>query len=88
MRKHDRRRHEFRRFVAGVTEHQTLIARALLRRVLAVGRARIDALCDIGRLFGDDVLDVDLVGVKNVVVVHVTDLAHRLANDLVDWQDR
>jgi hypothetical protein len=38
-------------------------------------------------LFGDDVLDVDLVGVKNVVVVDVTDLAHGLAHDFVDRQN-
>jgi hypothetical protein len=38
-------------------------------------------------LFGDDVLDIDLVGMKNVVVVYVTDLADGLAHDFVDGQD-
>ena len=40
MRKHDRRGHQFRRFIAGVTEHQTLVAGALLGGVLAFGGLR------------------------------------------------
>ena len=87
MREHDRRRHQLRRFVARVTEHQTLIARALFGGVFAVDRARVNALRDVGRLAGDDVLDVDLVRVKNVVVVHVTDLAHAIAHDFRNWND-
>jgi hypothetical protein len=35
---HDRRGHELRGFVAGVTEHQPLVARALLGRVLCLPR--------------------------------------------------
>ena len=68
MGKHDRRRHQLRRFVAGVTKHQTLIARALFGRVLAIGCACIHALGDVRRLFGDDVLDVDLVRVKTPLI--------------------
>ncbi len=82
MREHDRRRHQFRRLVAGKTEHQTLVARALLGVAFAFRIARVHALRDVGALAGDDVLNVDLVGVKNVVVVHVTDLAHGIAHDL------
>ena len=41
MGKHDRRRHQLRRFVAGITEHQPLVARALLRgRLCPRPRAR------------------------------------------------
>ena len=38
-------------------------------------------------LVGDDVVDENLVGVKNVVVIHVTDLADGVADDLVDRYD-
>ena len=87
MRKHNRRRHKLGRFVARVTEHEPLIARALFRGVLPIRRARVHALRDVGGLFGDDVLDVDLVGMKNVVVVHVTDLSNCIAHDFVDRQN-
>src|SRR5205085_7269288 len=70
-----------------VTKHQSLVAGALFGRVLAIGRARVDTLRNVGRLFGDDILDVDLVGVKNIVFVHVTDFANSFAHDLVDWQN-
>ena len=50
MREHDRRRHQLRRFVAGVAEHQPLVAGALLRGLLALDLARVDALRDVGRL--------------------------------------
>ena len=75
VREHDRRGHQLRRFIAGVTEHQTLVAGALLRRVLAFRRARVHALGDVRRLRRDGVHDQDLVGVKHVVVVRVTDVA-------------
>src|SRR4051794_17386479 len=82
MRKHDRRRHELRGFVARVAEHYPLVARALFGSVFSFRRARIDSLRDVGRLAGENVLDVDLVRVKNVVVVYVPDLAHAFAHDL------
>ena len=47
---HDRRGHQLRRLVAGVAEHQALIAGALLRRLLALGRLGVHALRDVGRL--------------------------------------
>ena len=50
MRKHDRRRHQLRRVVAGKAEHQTLIARALLGRLLPFRLLGVDALGDVGRL--------------------------------------
>ena len=45
-------------------------------------RARVHALRDVWRLPRDDVLDVDLVRVKNVVVVHVADLPHGIPDEL------
>ena len=84
VREHDRRGHEFRRFVGGVTEHQPLVARALFGRLLAFGRARVHALRDVRRLRGDGVHDEHLVGVENVVVVDVADVADGLAGDGVE----
>ncbi len=82
MREHDRRRHQFRRVVAGETEHQSLVARALFGRLLPLRFFRVDALRNIGGLAGDDVLHENLVGVKNIVVVDVADLANGIAHDL------
>src|SRR5262252_161427 len=53
--KHDRRRHEFGSLVTGITEHQPLVARALLRAFLAFGGARVHASCYIRRLLSNDV---------------------------------
>ena len=44
VRKHNRRRHQFRCVVAGETEHEALVACALLGAGLALGLLRIDAL--------------------------------------------
>ena len=82
MGKHDRRRHEFRRLVTGVTKHQSLVARTLLGVALAFGRGGVHALSDVRRLRGDDVLDENAVRVKDVVIVHVADLANGIAHDL------
>ena len=79
VRVHDRRRHQFRRLRRRVAEHQTLVARALLRVPLPFGLARIDALRDVGALLGDGVDDQHAVGVKNVVLVRVPDVADGLA---------
>ena len=84
MRKHDGRRHQFRRFVARVTEHQSLVAGALFGGLLAFSFAGVHALRDVGRLPGDDVHDENFVGVKHVVVVHVTDFADGVARELFD----
>ena len=87
MCKHDGCRHEFRRLVARVPEHQSLIASALFCGVLTFNFAGVHALRDIRRLFSDDVGDENFVGVKYVVVVHVTDAADRVAHELFDRQD-
>ena len=56
-------------------------ARALLRRFLALRLPRIDSLRDVRRLPGQVIVDEDAVGVKHVILVHVTDLADRRAHD-------
>ena len=86
MRKHDGRWHQLPRLVARVAEHQPLIARALFCGVLTFNFAGVHALRDIGRLFSDDVGDENFVGVKYVVVIHVTDGADRVAHELFDRQ--
>src|SRR5262249_25235616 len=48
MRVHDWRRHEFGCFVAGITKHQSLVARALLGMSLALRFGPIDALRNVG----------------------------------------
>jgi hypothetical protein len=39
-------------------------------------------LRNIGRLAGNDVANEDPVGVEDVIIVHVADLAHGIAHDL------
>ena len=84
VRIHDGRGHKLRRLVRGVAEHQSLVAGALLGGVLAFGRARVHALRDVRRLRRDGVHDQHLVGVKNVVVVRIADVANGLARDGVE----
>ena len=81
---HDRRRHQFRRFIAGVAEHQSLVSRALLRRLLALGRAGIHALGDVRALAGEQIGDEHLVGVKDIVVIDVADAGDGVAHRFVD----
>ena len=37
---------------------------------------------DVGRLRRDDVLNENPVGMKHIIVVHVTDFAHRIPHDV------
>jgi hypothetical protein len=82
MSEHDRSGHQLGRFVAGVAKHQPLISSALLRVPLAFCSRFIDALRDVRRLRRDDILHKNPVRVENVVVIHVADLAHRIADEL------
>jgi hypothetical protein len=68
--------------VAGVAEHQALVAGALLGGLLALGLARVHALGNVGRLLRDQHVHEHLVGMKHVIVVDVADLADRAAGDL------
>jgi hypothetical protein len=47
----------------------------------------VHALGDVGALDGEVVVDEDLVGVEDVVVVHVADAADGVADDLADVDD-
>ena len=86
MGEHDRGGHQFGRFIASVTEHQSLITGSLLGLLLAFGRLGIDALRDVGRLLRDDGVHEHLVRMKHIVVVHVADFADGFAGQLREIQ--
>ena len=67
MRVSDRRRHQFRRLVAGVAEHDALVARAFF--AIVAGLVGVDALRDVGGLRMQEDLDVGLVPVEAVLLV-------------------
>ena len=52
---HDRSGHEFRGLVAGVAEHEALVAGALLCSGFALGFLIIHSLRDVGALCGEEV---------------------------------
>ncbi|MNX91268.1 hypothetical protein D3C86_1233410 [compost metagenome] len=70
----DRRRHQIRRFLAGVTEHDALVAGALV--ALLVGSI-VHALRDICRLRVQE--NVDLGGLPVETILLVADVTDRLA---------
>ena len=76
----DRRRHQVRRFVGGVAEHDALVARALF--LVGARLQRIDALRDIGGLRMQQDFDVGLLPVKAFLLV--ADVLDRGANDAFD----
>ena len=79
MRIMDRRRHQVRRLVAGVAEHDALVARA---DVLVAGR--VHALGDVGGLAVQQHLDRGVVPVEaRLFVADVPDGAARRRDDLV-----
>ena len=88
VRIHDRRGHQLRRFVAGIAEHQALIARSLLGVSLPFGFPRIHTLGDVRTLRSDGVDDEHTVRVEHVVVVRVTDVTNRLTRDGVVIEPR
>ncbi len=69
--------HQFGRLATGVTEHDALVARALV--LVAAG---IDALGDVGRLRMQQHLDRRIAPMEAVLLV--TDLLDRLTRDLDD----
>ena len=72
-----RRGHQVRRLVAGVTEHDALVARALV--LVAAG---VHALRDVRRLAVQIILEPELLPVKAALLV--ADVAHGLANRRLD----
>ena len=88
MREHDGRGHQLGRFIAGVAEHEPLVAGTLLGSFLALGFARVHALGDVGRLLRDDRVHEHFVGMEHVVVVHVPDFADGVAGDFGEIEFR
>ena len=74
VRVHNGRRHQRRRFVAGVAEHQSLVACPLFAFFFAV-----NALCDVGRLLADGVENAASGAVKANVGAVVADIDYGLA---------
>ena len=81
---HDGRGHQLGRFVAGIAEHEALVAGALLCSLFAFGFLRINALRDVLALLGDGFGDDDFVGVENIVVVDVADFPNGLTHDFFE----
>ena len=79
----NRRRHQVGRLVAGKTEHQPLVARALLGGRLALGGFVVHALRDVGALRRQRVHDVDALRVERFALLRVADLPNRVAHHLV-----
>jgi hypothetical protein len=73
VRELDRQRHQLRRLVARVAEHDALIARA----------AGVHAHRDVARLLADELNDLHAVGIEGFVRIRVSDLANRVARDLL-----
>jgi hypothetical protein len=48
----------------------------------------VHSLGDVRGLGGEVVVDENLIGVENVVAIHVADAADRIANDLLNVDDR
>ena len=80
VRKLDRQRHQFGRVVAGVAEHQALVAGA---DFLALRGVFVDAHGDIRALAVDRKHDRAGVGADAHLVVGVADVANRLADDFL-----
>src|SRR5205807_6865838 len=76
--------HELQGFVAGKTEHQSLIAGALLGRAFALGRGVIDTLFNVAGLLAHFANHPAGIGVKNAIAVHISNAANRLANALFE----
>jgi len=70
----------------GITEHEPLVAGALLGSFFALGLAGVHALRDVGRLLRDDGVHEHLVGMEHVVVVHITDFTDGVADDFGEVQ--
>jgi hypothetical protein len=76
----DRRRHQVRRLVGGVTEHDALIAGALF--LVGAGLQRVDALRDVGGLRMQQ--DLDVAGFPVEAFLLVADVLDRRADHAFD----
>src|SRR5207249_5991584 len=77
------RRHEFRRLVAGKTEHQSLVAGALFGSCFSLGGGAVDALFDVAGLLAHFANHAAGVGLKNAIAIHITDAADGTAHALI-----
>ncbi|MNV29696.1 hypothetical protein D3C71_1209300 [compost metagenome] len=84
----ERRRHEFRGFVAGVAEHQALVASALFFQLLGLLAAAINAGSDVYRLLAQHVDDGAGVAVEADVRVVVADRVDDVAGQVFDVDPR
>ena len=75
----DRRRHQARRLVAGITEHEALVAGALF-----FGVAAVDAHRDVGRLLADDVQHAAGAAVEADVRRGVADVGDDAADEVFE----
>ena len=75
----DRRRHQVRRLVAGIAEHDALVARALF---LVAGLFGVNALRDVSGLRMQQDFDVGGLPVKTLLLV--ADILDRLAHGVFD----
>ena len=75
----DRRRHQARRLVAGIAEHQALVAGALF-----FGVAAVDAHRDVGRLLADDVQHAAGAAVEADVRRGVADVGDDAADEVLE----
>ncbi len=86
MRQGDRQRHQLGRVVAGVAEHQALVAGADL---LALGVVVVDALGDVGALLCRcETITAQVSAQMPIVVVGVADVANHVADDFCIVDDR
>src|SRR5690606_33298974 len=88
VRVEDRRRHEFRGLVAGVAEHQALVASTHFLRLLGLLVGAVHAGGDVRRLLAEHVDDGAGVAVKADVGVVVADVVDDLAREGLDVDPR
>ena len=82
MRKHDRRRHQFRRLITRIPKHNPLIPSALLSVPLSFSLLRIHSLSDVRRLRRQNVLHENFVCMKDIVIIYIANPPHRVPRDL------
>ena len=80
MGEHNCRRHVFRSFVRGVSEHYSLVSGSLFGCFFPFCFAGVNALGYVWRLFCKEVGNKNFIGVENIVVVDVSYFPYRFAD--------
>ena len=87
MCKADRIGHELRRLTAGIAEHKSLVARALVKLLVLLSLSRLECMVhtlrNVGRLLMQRGQHRTGIAVKTVLASRVTDFAHRVAHQLL-----